>query len=79
MKRVSILGTGKRFSLPQTIQTDSAAHPASCARVLKAFPRGQNGWEMKITTRIIPVLMLGMSAAILPLPNTPSCSVEGKI
>jgi hypothetical protein len=79
MKRVSILGTGMRFSLPQNIQTDSAAHPASCEWVLKAFPRGQSGWDMKITTHIIPVPMLGMSVAILPFPNTPSCSVEGKI
>jgi hypothetical protein len=79
MKRVSILDTGNRFYLPQNIQTDSVAHPASCARVLKTFPREKSGWDMKINTHIISVSMLGMSAVILPFPNTPSCSVKGKI
>jgi len=79
MKLVSILGTGKRFSLLQSTQTNPVVHPASCARVSKVLPRGQSGWGMKITNHSIPVPMLGMSVAILPFPSTPSCRVEGKI
>jgi hypothetical protein len=79
MKRVSILGIGKRFSLLQSIHTDSAAHLASYAPVSKAFPRVQSGWGMKVTTHIIPGPMMGMIVAIIPFPITPSCRVEGKM
>ena len=50
--------------------------PSLMCTVSKAFPRGQSGWDMKITTHIIPVPKLGMSVAILPFPNTPSCHVD---
>ena len=79
MKRFSIPGTGKRFSLLQSIHTDTEVHSASFETGNGSLSEGKKRLGYEDNHRIIPVPMLGMSVAILPLPNTPSCRVQGKI
>lgn len=79
MKHFSIPGTGKRFYLVQSIHADTEVHSASFETGNGSLSEGKKRLGHEGNHRIVPVPMLGMRVAIIPLPNTPSCRVQGKI